>query len=111
MAVAHTSRMRIEKHTGPHRTAHLEGFDDPIHFGIIMVLNIEVAFLTPPFGVNLFVSSGITGIVQLISSQDSEHKVYDTPATTNTAIQLTCSAIIPYITGASIENTLATPLL
>lgn len=33
---------------------------DPIHFGIIMVLNIEVAFLTPPFGVNLFVSSGIT---------------------------------------------------
>ena len=25
-----------------------------------MVLNIEVAFLTPPFGVNLFVSSGIT---------------------------------------------------
>ncbi|MBW2000051.1 MAG: TRAP transporter large permease [Deltaproteobacteria bacterium] len=34
---------------------------DPIHFGIIMVLNIEVAFLTPPFGVNLFVSSGIMG--------------------------------------------------
>lgn len=34
---------------------------DPIHFGIIMVLNIEVAFLTPPFGVNLFVASGITG--------------------------------------------------
>ena len=29
--------------------------------GIIMVLNIEVAFLTPPFGVNLFVSSAITG--------------------------------------------------
>jgi C4-dicarboxylate transporter DctM subunit len=34
---------------------------DPIHFGIIIVLNIEVAFLTPPFGVNLFVASGITG--------------------------------------------------
>ncbi|WP_300459205.1 TRAP transporter large permease subunit [Desulfobacula sp.] len=33
---------------------------DPIHFGIIMVINIEVAFLTPPFGVNLFVASGIT---------------------------------------------------
>jgi C4-dicarboxylate transporter DctM subunit len=26
-----------------------------------MVLNIEIGFLTPPFGVNLFVSSGITG--------------------------------------------------
>jgi C4-dicarboxylate transporter DctM subunit len=33
---------------------------DPIHFGIIMVLNIEVGFITPPFGVNLFVSSGLT---------------------------------------------------
>jgi C4-dicarboxylate transporter DctM subunit len=34
---------------------------DPIHFGIIIILNIEVAFLTPPFGLNLFVASGITG--------------------------------------------------
>jgi C4-dicarboxylate transporter DctM subunit len=34
---------------------------DFVHFGIIMVLNIEIGFLTPPFGVNLFVSSGITG--------------------------------------------------
>ena len=32
---------------------------DPIHFGIIMVINIEIGFLTPPFGINLFVSSGI----------------------------------------------------
>jgi C4-dicarboxylate transporter DctM subunit len=40
----------------------LQKFDiDPIHFGIIMVLNIEIGFLTPPFGVNLFVSSGISG--------------------------------------------------
>ena len=43
---------------------------DPIHFGIIMVLNIEVAFLTPPFGVNLFVASGITkkGILEVTRS-------------------------------------------
>ena len=34
---------------------------DFVHFGIIMVLNIEIGFLTPPFGVNLFVSSGVTG--------------------------------------------------
>ncbi len=34
MSVAHTSRIRIEKHLGPHRTAHLEGFDGPINFGI-----------------------------------------------------------------------------
>ncbi len=34
MGVVHTSRLRIEKHEGPHRTAHLEGFGEPIPFGI-----------------------------------------------------------------------------
>jgi len=47
---------------GPVLQPLLQKFEiDPIHFGIIMVLNIEIGFLTPPFGVNLFVSSGITG--------------------------------------------------
>lgn len=32
---------------------------DPIHFGIIMVVNLAIGFITPPFGVNLFVGSGI----------------------------------------------------
>lgn len=34
MAVAHTSRIQIEKHEGPHRTARVENFPAPIHFGI-----------------------------------------------------------------------------
>ncbi len=34
MNVVHTSRMHVAKHDGPHRTALLEGFTDPIHFGI-----------------------------------------------------------------------------
>jgi C4-dicarboxylate transporter DctM subunit len=34
---------------------------DLVHFGIIMVLNIEFGMLTPPFGLNLFVSMGVTG--------------------------------------------------
>lgn len=33
---------------------------DPIHFGIIMIVNCEIGFLTPPLGMNLFVSSAIT---------------------------------------------------
>ncbi|MBW1800533.1 MAG: TRAP transporter large permease subunit [Deltaproteobacteria bacterium] len=33
---------------------------DPIHFGVIMVLLIEFGFLTPPFGINLFVAMGLT---------------------------------------------------
>ncbi|MCK9175211.1 MAG: TRAP transporter large permease subunit [Desulforhopalus sp.] len=32
---------------------------DPVHFGIIMVVNLAVGFVTPPVGVNLFVASGI----------------------------------------------------
>lgn len=31
---------------------------DPVHFGIIMVVNLEMALITPPVGVNLFVMSG-----------------------------------------------------
>lgn len=34
MSVAHTSRMRIEKHAGPHRSAHIENFGEPIQFGM-----------------------------------------------------------------------------
>ncbi len=34
---------------------------DPIHLGIIMVVNMEIGMLTPPVGLNLFVASGITG--------------------------------------------------
>ena len=35
---------------------------DPIHFGIILVVTNNVAMLTPPLGVNLFVSSRLAGI-------------------------------------------------
>jgi len=34
---------------------------DLIHYGIIMIVNIELGFLTFPFGLNLFVAMGITG--------------------------------------------------
>lgn len=30
---------------------------DPIHFGVIMVVNLAIGFVTPPIGVNLFVAS------------------------------------------------------
>jgi C4-dicarboxylate transporter DctM subunit len=32
---------------------------NPIHFGIIMIVNLEIGYLTPPIGINLFVASGI----------------------------------------------------
>jgi C4-dicarboxylate transporter DctM subunit len=33
---------------------------DPVHFGIIMVVNMEIGMLTPPVGLNLYVTSGLT---------------------------------------------------
>lgn len=33
---------------------------DPVMFGIIMICNVELGFLTFPFGLNLFVSMGLT---------------------------------------------------
>ena len=30
-----------------------------IHYGVMMVINLEIGMMTPPFGVNLFVACGI----------------------------------------------------
>jgi len=40
---------------------------DPIHFGILMTVNMEVGMCHPPVGLNLYVASGITkmGITEL----------------------------------------------
>lgn len=35
---------------------------DPVHFGIIIVVNIELGLITPPVGLNLFVGSTISGM-------------------------------------------------
>lgn len=35
---------------------------DPIHLGIIMVVNMEIGLITPPVGLNLFVTSAVAGM-------------------------------------------------
>ena len=35
---------------------------NPIHFGVMMVVNLAIGFVTPPIGVNLFVASSLTEI-------------------------------------------------
>ena len=34
---------------------------DPVHFAIVMIVNMELGLLTPPIGLNLFVLSGASG--------------------------------------------------
>ena len=43
---------------------------DPIHFGIIFIVNLEIGYLTPPMGINLFVASTVFNrpIVEVIRS-------------------------------------------
>jgi C4-dicarboxylate transporter DctM subunit len=38
---------------------------NPIHLGIIMVMNLEIGMITPPLGLNLFVASGISRLTVL----------------------------------------------
>ncbi|WP_308258073.1 TRAP transporter large permease [Pseudonocardia lacus] len=35
---------------------------DPIHLGIVIVMNLEIGMVTPPLGLNLFVASGMSGM-------------------------------------------------
>lgn len=35
---------------------------DVYHFGVMMILNLSIGFITPPVGSNLFVACGITGM-------------------------------------------------
>lgn len=33
---------------------------DPVHFGVIMIVNLAIGMITPPFGLNLYVAAGIS---------------------------------------------------
>ena len=44
---------------------------DPVQFGVIMVVNLAIGFVTPPIGVNLFVASSLTD-VPIMRSQKSD---------------------------------------
>ena len=35
---------------------------DPVHFGVVMVLNLMIGLLTPPFGIVLFVMQQVSGL-------------------------------------------------
>ncbi|MFT0532526.1 TRAP transporter large permease [Castellaniella hirudinis] len=35
---------------------------DPVHLGILIVVNLEIGMVTPPMGLNLFVTAGITNL-------------------------------------------------
>ena len=61
---------------------------DPIHFGLIMVANLAIGFITPPLGINLFVASRIA---------DSPMEVILKGIVPFILVMLFCLALITYI--------------
>jgi TRAP-type C4-dicarboxylate transport system permease large subunit len=35
---------------------------DPIHFAVVFLIGGSIGFITPPYGLNLYVASGVTGV-------------------------------------------------
>ena len=35
---------------------------DPVHFAVIFLVGGSIGFITPPYGLNLYVASGVTGV-------------------------------------------------
>ncbi|MBM3521617.1 MAG: TRAP transporter large permease subunit, partial [Alphaproteobacteria bacterium] len=66
---------------------------DPIHFGLIMIVNLAIGMVTPPVGVNLFVACGIARITmeQLMR-----------PLWTFLAVLIACMAAITYVPWLSL---------
>lgn len=66
---------------------------DPIHFGIVMIINLAVGMTTPPVGVNLFVACQVAGlrIEHIIRSMLPFYLSL-----------LICLAIITYLPGLSL---------
>ncbi|MGN0908427.1 MAG: TRAP transporter large permease [Succinivibrio sp.] len=61
---------------------------DPIHFGLIMVTNLAIGFITPPLGINLFVASRIA---------DSPMEVILKGIVPFILVMIGCLALITYI--------------
>ena len=35
---------------------------DPVHFSVVFLVGASIGFITPPYGLNLYVASGVTGV-------------------------------------------------
>jgi C4-dicarboxylate transporter DctM subunit len=73
---------------------------DPIHFGIIFVVTNEVAFLTPPLGVNLFVAAPMAGVsIERLSVHVLPHIVAITVCILTLAYFPIFSTWLPHLLG------------
>lgn len=69
---------------------------NPIHFGVMMVVNLAIGFVTPPVGVNLYVGSNLSGVPVL---EVAKH------ATPYIAMFLCALLLITFVPGISLAFT------
>ncbi len=67
---------------------------DPIHFGIVMSVNLAIGMFTPPFGLNIFVAQSVTGL--------PAHSLYR-GVMPYLAVLLTALLIITYVPAVSLS--------
>jgi C4-dicarboxylate transporter DctM subunit len=68
---------------------------DPVHFGLIMVVNLALGMITPPFGVNLFAACTVARISLDRIVKDLIPFVL---------VILACLMVITYVPGLSLSN-------
>jgi tripartite ATP-independent transporter DctM subunit len=66
---------------------------DPVHFGIIMVVNLAIGFITPPFGINLFAACTVAKI--------SVQKIIP-PTIAFIGVVVACLMVITYVPAISL---------
>ncbi|SFT53538.1 TRAP transporter large permease [Mesorhizobium sp. YR577] len=66
---------------------------DPVHFGIIMTVNLAIGMFTPPFGLNIFVAQSVTGL--------PAHSLYK-GVLPFVAVQVAALLIITYVPALSL---------
>lgn len=71
---------------------------DPIQFGIIMVVNLAIGFVTPPIGVNLFVASSLVDIPVMEIAKKAM------PMIAYFLIALLLITFVPFLSGCARQN-------
>jgi len=66
---------------------------DPVHFGTVMVVNLALGMITPPFGVNLFAACSVAGISLNTITRSLTHFVL---------VIFACLMVITYVPAVSL---------
>ncbi|MCC8179850.1 MAG: TRAP transporter large permease [Planctomycetes bacterium] len=70
---------------------------DPVHFGVIMVVNLCIGFVTPPIGINLFVASSMSNVPVMSIAKKA------VPMIVAFLVALTLITFIPWISMALVR--------